>query len=104
MGVDLMGKASRSHNRRAAAAAAVFAAHDDEQLVCTNCGRVISANETSFSTDWGDDLLVSCYLCAPALMEVLDQYFDSGRRFRDGWQLHCAGGVDCFSGYTMRAS
>jgi hypothetical protein len=97
-----MGRASASKRARRAGAAGAVRSHDLGDLVCTNCGRSISPNETSFSTDWGDALVVSCYQCAPALMEVLDHVFDSGRRFRDGWLSHCAGGVDCFEGYQMR--
>lgn len=99
-----MGKASRAKRDRRD----LLSLHDAGRLVCGNCGHGISPNEVSFSCDVGCDdgheLLVSCYLCAPSLMVLLDELFGSGRTFQDGWQLHCAGGVDCFDGYTMRSS
>lgn len=78
--------------------------HDAGVLVCSNCGHVVSPNEISFSCDFDGGLLVSCFLCAPALMEVLDTAFASGTTYRDGWRRHCAGEVDCFDGYVMRGS
>lgn len=79
--------------------------HRAGALRCGNCGGSISPNELSFSCDLacddGSELLVSCYRCAPALMEVLDDLFESGRTFRDGWQAHCAGAVDSFGSYGV---
>lgn len=100
-----MGRASRrKQQRRAADGAEVLRmAHDLGDLVCSNCGRQISPNEMSFSTEFGDaGALVSCFVCAPALMEVLDAALGTGRCFRDGWARHCSGEVDAFDGYVMR--
>ena len=99
-----MGRASRAKRDRRE----LLALHDAGDLVCGNCGHGISPNEISFSCDVnftdGVELLVSCYRCAPSLMLVLDEMFGTGRTFQDGWQRHCAGGVDCFDGYDMRSS
>jgi hypothetical protein len=97
-----MGKASRYKRDGRVSTAAVLRAHDHGELVCSNCGWLVSPNEMSFSTELGGEVVVSCYQCAPGLMQVLDQVYESGRRFRDGWLSHCAGGVNCFEGYTMR--
>lgn len=100
-----MGRASRTKRLRKTRVAEMQWSHDNGELVCTNCRREISPNELSFSCDWDGGLVVSCYGCAPGLMEVLDMgVFGGGTRFQDGWRRHCAGEVDCFEGYRMRGA
>jgi hypothetical protein len=92
-----VGKSSRvKRDRREGYGPDVGRAHDAGELCCSNCGAEISPNEMSFSTEFGDELLVSCYRCAPGLMEVFDAMFGTGRGFREGWLHHCAGEVDAF--------
>lgn len=83
-----MGRGSRSKRERVRD---VQRDHDSGVLRCSNCGVVISPNSRSFSADMPWGLVVSCYRCAPALMQVLDDLLGTGRAFQEGWLLHCAG-------------
>jgi len=95
-----MGRSSRIKRERRRAGG-MQRVHDAGELRCDNCRRAISPNEVSFSCGMPWGLVVSCYGCAPGLMQVFDQLFETGTQFQECWLHHCAGDGNAFDDLRM---